>query len=91
MSDPHTVRFFAAARSAAGVSQCTVNVQTVTELVEALSAEFGPDFERVLAMSSLLIDGRVLSLDDAAETNLPSQAMVDVLPPFAGGSGAQLP
>ncbi|GAA4912002.1 molybdopterin converting factor small subunit [Stackebrandtia albiflava] len=77
-----TVRFFAGARAAAGVSEVTSTAETVAELRADLAKRLGPDLERVLTVSTLLIDG-VTGHDPMA--SLPADSTVDVLPPFAGG------
>lgn len=77
-----TVRYWAAARSAAGCVEETFPPSTVAELIEAIAARH--DMGRVMRACSLLIDGV------AAPVNHPDHAIadgagVDVLPPFAGG------
>lgn len=75
------VRFYAAARDAAGRSECQVDAADTTSLQAALADRFGEPMARVLAVSSLVSAGTRLSPDDP----LPPDATVDVLPPFAGG------
>jgi molybdopterin synthase sulfur carrier subunit len=79
------VRFFAAAREAAGESQTYVTAGTVEELTDALVREYGDPLGRVLGVSSLLVDGQVLAVSGAGGQELPASGVVDVLPPFAGG------
>jgi molybdopterin converting factor small subunit len=76
-----TVRFFAAARAAAGRSVQRAEAPTLAALVAALAAENGR-LGAVLARCSFLVDGLVCH--DPAEP-LPAGATIDVLPPFAGG------
>lgn len=79
-----TVRYFAAARSAAGVESETVLVAagtTVAALVGTLAAR-DPELARVLARCSFLCDGFAVR-DEAL--NLVDGQIIDVLPPFAGG------
>jgi molybdopterin converting factor small subunit len=78
-----TVRYFAAAREAAATSTEEVPATTVAELLETLRARHGDRMGRVLAMSSLLVDGSRLSVSDDAP--LAPGGCIDVLPPFAGG------
>jgi molybdopterin converting factor small subunit len=78
-----TVRLFAAARAAAGTSEVALPPAPVAELVAALCAGLPPGFARVLAVSSLVWDGTRLDLSGA--TPIPAGAVIDVLPPFAGG------
>lgn len=79
-----TVRYFAAARAAAGVDDEAVDVDdaaTVADLVEVLRAR-GPELARVLARCSYLRDG--IAVRDTTTPLAPAQT-IDVLPPFAGG------
>lgn len=78
------VRCFAAARTAAGNStSMRIPAHTVGELRQELIARFGQRMADVLSVSSLLIDGFVVSPD--ADAPLSGEYPVDVLPPFAGG------
>jgi molybdopterin synthase sulfur carrier subunit len=80
-----TVRYYAAARAAAGVETESVEVPpgaTVDILLKTVRATHGNDLGRVLDRCSFLLDevavrDRELSLHDGA--------LLDVLPPFAGG------
>jgi molybdopterin converting factor small subunit len=79
-----TVRYFAAARAAAGVEAETVSVRpgtTVNGLVQQLSAG-SDELARVLQRCSFLCDGVAVR---NAETVLQLEQTIDVLPPFAGG------
>ena len=81
---PVTVRYFAAARAAAGSDseQLTVHSgETVGELVDGLGGR-SQELARVLLRCSFLCDG--VAVRDQAQ---PLQAgdTIDVLPPFAGG------
>jgi sulfur-carrier protein len=77
-----TVRYFAGARAAAGVETETRRATTLDDLVEGIVADHGERLERVLTACSFLIDG-TQTRDRAFR--LASGAVVDVLPPFAGG------
>ena len=80
-----TVRYFAGAKAAAGTASETVVLPaetTIADLVAAIAADHGEALARVLAASSLLLDG--LAVHDRTAV-LPDAATVDVLPPFAGG------
>jgi sulfur-carrier protein len=79
-----TVRFFAAARAAAGSDSEQLTVRsgaTVGELVDGLGGR-SRELARVLVRCSFLCDG--VAVRDQAQ---PLQAgnTIDVLPPFAGG------
>lgn len=74
-----TVRYWAGAQRVAGVEQETMLVDTIADLRAALSARAG--FDRLARTVSFLVDGL-----HAGEQDHPGEgAVVDVLPPFAGG------
>jgi molybdopterin converting factor small subunit len=75
-----TIRYFAAARAAAGESSATARAASVKELVGVVSAD-RPELARVLGICTFLLDGERVDLD----TGLSEGALVDALPPFAGG------
>lgn len=77
-----TVRYWAGAKAAAGREEQVVEAGTVGELLGAISGH--APLDRVLQASSLLVDGTAVRRDDTAHP-LPADAVVDVLPPFAGG------
>ena len=80
-----TVRYYAAARAAAGVETESVEVPpgaTVDILLKTVRATHGDDFGRVLDRCSFLLDE--VAVRDR-EIHLHDDAVVDVLPPFAGG------
>ncbi len=82
-----TVRFFAAARAAAGADFRTLTVRpcaTVAEVMHSL-AECNPQLSTVLSRCSYLCDGVAVSAEAAATRPMQSGQTVDVLPPFAGG------
>lgn len=79
-----TVRYFAAARAAAGNDEETIRLQpetTIAELVDLLGRR-DPKLAKVLLRCSFLCDG-VAVRDDSAP--LANAQTIDVLPPFAGG------
>ncbi|MCV7280643.1 MoaD/ThiS family protein [Mycolicibacterium flavescens] len=79
-----TVRFFAAARAAAGNDEETIRLRPDTTLAELVAelAERNENLAKVLRRCSFLVDG-VAARADA--TVLRDTQTVDVLPPFAGG------
>jgi len=80
-----TVRYYAAARAAAGVETESVEVPTgatVDILLKTVRARHGDEFGRVLDRCSFLLDE--VAVRDR-EAPLHDGALVDVLPPFAGG------
>ena len=79
-----TVRYFAAARAAAGIETETLSVPagtTIAGLVTDLAGR-GPVLAKVLARCSYLRDGIAVRDKSVA---LRTRETVDVLPPFAGG------
>jgi sulfur-carrier protein len=79
-----TVRYFAAARTAAGFEDEIIGVApgtTVGALVQSLG-ERDPDLAKVLDRCSYLCDG--IAVRDLGLTLTDAQTL-DVLPPFAGG------
>jgi len=82
-----TLRYWAAAREAAGVAQERLGpVRTLADLLAAAVAS--PGRERlavVLDRCSYLVDEDPVGLRDRADVVLRSGAVVEALPPFAGG------
>jgi molybdopterin synthase sulfur carrier subunit len=78
-----TVRYFAGARAAAGgISTEAVAAPTLDELTQLLTDRHGERLGLVLKAASFLVDG--LTCHDR-QAELPAEATVDILPPFAGG------
>ncbi|OIQ84718.1 ThiS family protein [mine drainage metagenome] len=77
-----TIRYFAAAAEAAGTASESVQASTAGELRAEIAVRHGAALERVLARCAVLSDGVRLDSDDDP---LRPDAVVDVLPPFAGG------
>ena len=75
-----TIRYFAAARAAAGESTATARAGSLKELVGTVSAD-RPELARVLGICTFMVDGERVELD----TRLAEGSLVDALPPFAGG------
>lgn len=78
------VRYFAAARAAAGVDEEKVTVPEGTTVADlaALLRRRDPQLDRVLLRCSYLCDS--IAIRDT-QTVIESGQTVDVLPPFAGG------
>lgn len=77
-----TVRYFAGARAAAGVTEEKVSAANLGELRARLADLHGERLSTVLRSCSFLVDG-TSTRDDSA--SLSTGVTVDVLPPFAGG------
>ena len=80
-----TVRYFAAARAAAGVETEPIELPagaTITDALATVRERHGADLARVLERCSFLLD-EVAVRDRSVP--LSDGATLDVLPPFAGG------
>ncbi|WP_304113145.1 MoaD/ThiS family protein [Mycolicibacterium bacteremicum] len=78
------VRYFAAARAAAGTETETLRFPTGTTVhtvVDELAGR-GPELAKVLARCSYLLDGVAVRDKNVV---LETRETLDVLPPFAGG------
>jgi molybdopterin converting factor small subunit len=84
-----TVRYWAAARHAAGRESDAVAPGTLTEVLDAVLALHADErFTRVVGMCSVLVGERPVSTSDPATVQVAPGDTVELLPPFAGGSGA---
>lgn len=84
-----TVRYWAAAKAAAGVADEQVDAGgTLASVLDAVRAAHGPELATVLARCSYLVDEVSPGRAPHAEVAVADGSVVDVLPPFAGGSGA---
>lgn len=84
-----SVYYWAGAKAAAGVPMESFDCDSVAAALRlARGARADPRFDRVLSMSSVLIDGTVAH-DDDLERPLIVDVRVEILPPFAGGSRAR--
>jgi sulfur-carrier protein len=82
-----TMRYWAAAKHAAGVEQETLSAATLAEaLAAAVESRAAPaDLQEVLERSSFLVNGEQAGGRAAETVWLPEGAVIEVLPPFAGG------
>ena len=79
------VRYFAAAKSAAGTPAESLEIPsgtTVEGLAALLADRHGPELAKVLARCSFLLDE--IAVRDVTR-ELPRASTIDILPPFAGG------
>lgn len=79
MSAQVTVRYWAGARRAAGRDSEQLSAGNLRDLLSQLGSR--PALTDVIAASSVLVDG----LANPSDNPLPEGAVVDILPPFAGG------
>jgi molybdopterin synthase sulfur carrier subunit len=85
-----TLRYWAAARDAAGQAEEQVSGRTLADALAAGLASAGARdsserLELVLRRCSLLIDGEPVGARSHDSVVLHDGAVVEVLPPFAGG------
>jgi sulfur-carrier protein len=83
-----TLRYWAAAREAAGTSEePTAAPDLAAALHDAVArrSERGVALARVLTRCSFLVDSVPVGRRDHASVALPPGTVVEVLPPFAGG------
>ncbi len=82
-----TIRYWAAAKEAAGVAEDTVEAATLAQALDAALArrDRGGMLRRVMARSSFLLDGAPAGRRVAADLALYDGAVIEVLPAFAGG------
>ncbi len=81
-----TLRYWAAAKDAAGVAEQTVTAETLAlALAAAGESDATARLRPVLERSSFLIDGQPVGRRAAESVQLSDGAVIEVLPPFAGG------
>ena len=81
-----TMRYWAAAKEAAGVAEHELTADTLAAAVAAAAARQGGERLRaVLTRSSFLIDGNPVGRRAAESVVLADGNVIEVLPPFAGG------
>jgi molybdopterin synthase sulfur carrier subunit len=83
-----TIRYWAAAKAAAGTAEEAFTADTLAEALRAARDRHAhrPDFARVLGRCSFLVNGEQVGSRPHEEVVLADGATVEVLPPFAGGS-----
>jgi len=83
-----TLRYWAAAKQAAGTGQEAFSAPTTLAALVAAALRAHPDdgtFARVLGRCSFLVDGDPVGTRPHPDVALPPGAVVEALPPFAGG------
>jgi molybdopterin converting factor small subunit len=89
-----TMRYWAAAKDAAGVAEETVAADNLAAALAIIGAQHresavsgagGSRLGTVLARSSFLVDGQPVGRRAAESVALADGAVIEVLPPFAGG------
>lgn len=82
-----TVHYWAAAREAAGCVSEELTGRTLAEVLEQAGSTHGPELTRLLGICSYIVGDRPVKREAAATVHLQDGVTVEVLPPFAGGSG----
>ncbi len=96
-----TLRYWAAAKEAAGIAEEAVSAGTLAEALAAASGDGGSDeggsgrgqqsidrnarLRAILIRSSFLVDGNPVGTRAPEAVVLGDGSVVEVLPPFAGG------
>ncbi len=82
-----TIRYWAAARQAAGVSEESLEAVTLSDVLNAAVARRKPGdaLEGILQRSSFLVNATAVRRQSASSIMLDDHAVVEVLSPFAGG------
>ena len=82
-----TIRYWAAAKEAAGVPEESVDAVTLRDALDAAIAGRGPDtrLAAVIARSSFLVNADPAGRAATESIVLDEGAVIEVLPPFAGG------
>lgn len=86
-----TIRYWAAAKAAAGVAAEPYAAATLAEALAAARAAHGDPLGRVLDRCSYVVDGSPVGSRAHADVALRDGGTVEVLPPFAGGSRSAQP
>jgi molybdopterin converting factor small subunit len=80
------VRYWAAARAAAGVESETVVGETLADVLAAVNTNHpNQRFADVLEMCAVLVGDQPVGARDPADIRMADGTSVEFLPPFAGG------
>jgi molybdopterin converting factor small subunit len=85
IADMALLRYWAAAKEAAGTAEEQVTAVTLAEALATARAGHNERFAIVLARCSFLVDGDPVGGRDHEHVGVRPDSLVDVLPPFAGG------
>jgi molybdopterin converting factor small subunit len=88
MADRVTLRYWAAAKEAAGVAEEQLDGAPTLGALLSLALARRPDdarYARVLAHCSFVVDGQPLGRRAPMDVPLQPGSVVEALPPFAGG------
>ncbi|RMI40865.1 MoaD/ThiS family protein [Streptomyces triticirhizae] len=84
-----TIRYWAAAKAAAGTAEEPYEAASLGEALDAARRRHAgsAEFAAVLARCAFLVDGAQVGGREHASVPLTEGGTVEVLPPFAGGAG----
>ena len=77
------VRLFAALRELAGASLLEIDASDVGSLLDQLSEKLGPEFDRIMRVGTVVVEGETVGRDRA----LGPDDEAALLPPVSGGNG----
>jgi molybdopterin converting factor small subunit len=82
-----TIRYWAAAKQAAGLPEETVTAVTLRDALNEVVSRRKPDtrLAEVIARSSFLVNADPVGRTATESVVLDDGAVIEVLPPFAGG------
>ncbi|MCL3817573.1 MoaD/ThiS family protein [Aeromicrobium wangtongii] len=82
-----TVRYWAAARAAAGIAEEQVAAANLADLLDEISRRHGhrDRFDDVIEICSILVGETPVGAKESSQVALPPGVNVEFLPPFAGG------
>jgi molybdopterin converting factor small subunit len=82
-----TIRYWAAAKEAAGLPEESLEATTLAEALNSAVAARSPGgiLRDILTRSSVLVDATRVNKAAAADITLSDGSVIEILPPFAGG------
>ncbi|MDQ1684001.1 MAG: sulfur-carrier protein [Frankiaceae bacterium] len=80
-----TLRFWAAAKAAAGIAEEEYDASNLAEALAAAQSSHGEPLARVIARSTFVVDGAPVGGRAHDSVVLTDGGTIEVLPPFAGG------
>ncbi|MEW1720948.1 MoaD/ThiS family protein [Streptomyces sp. NPDC093109] len=80
-----TMRYWAAAKAAAGLAEEPYAAESLAEALEAARVKHPGELARLLRGCSFLVDGDPVGSREHETVRLAEGGTVEVLPPFAGG------
>ncbi len=84
-----TIRYWAAARAAAGTAEEQIDAATLADLIRAASVAHDERLAAVLRRCAWVVDEAPIGGREHATVALTDSSVVEALPPFAGGQLAR--